>query len=370
MITRTLKGLRTALVVVAALGWWMGANAQNTLAGTSINNRATVNYSVGGFAQAPIESSPGGNVTPGVGAGTDTSFLVDNKINLTVSEVSGSATVVTPGMANQVLEFTVTNSGNSPQGYQLTLAEEVGTTLAFGGPDNANIGLANIGVRVDNGNNSYDAGDTATAIDVLNPNTSIRVFVLATPTVPLTLINGNNININLQARAAVPGTNGGTLEVESPGANLPNSIEILFADTGRDATESASDQFTVVSAGLTITKVQSVLSDPFLSASPRAIPGANVEYTITIANTSTTTAATGVSLSDAIPANTTILTNQYGGGDVGITGGSVPTCTADAGDADVDGCGITAGALTVSTAVLGDVAASASKQVRFQVTIN
>ena len=29
MITRTLKGLRTAVVAVAALGWWMGANAQN-----------------------------------------------------------------------------------------------------------------------------------------------------------------------------------------------------------------------------------------------------------------------------------------------------------------------------------------------------
>ena len=93
MITRTLKGLRTALVA-AALGWWMGANAQNTLAGTPINNRASVNYSVGGLAQAPIESSPTGNVTPGVGAGADTSFLVDNMIDLSVSEISGSATNV------------------------------------------------------------------------------------------------------------------------------------------------------------------------------------------------------------------------------------------------------------------------------------
>ena len=58
MITRTLKGLRSALVAVAALGWWMGANAQNTLAGTQINNRATVSYSVGSLVQTPIESSP------------------------------------------------------------------------------------------------------------------------------------------------------------------------------------------------------------------------------------------------------------------------------------------------------------------------
>ena len=97
MITRTPIGLRAALVAAAALGWSLGASAQMTTAGTSINNRATVNYSVAGLAQAPIESSPTGNVTPGIGAGVDTAFVVDNMINLTVTEVSGNNTVVTNG---------------------------------------------------------------------------------------------------------------------------------------------------------------------------------------------------------------------------------------------------------------------------------
>jgi uncharacterized repeat protein (TIGR01451 family) len=365
MITRTLKGLRTALVAVAALGSWMGANAQNTAAGTQINNRATVNYSVGGLGQAPIESSPTGNVNPGVGAGADTWFLVDNRIDLTVSEISGSATVVTPGMVDQVLAFTVANSGNSPQGYQLTVTEEVGTTLGFGGTDNADFGLANLVVRVDDGDGVYDAGDVATAIDSLNQSQSITVFVLATPMVPLAQINGNFVNVNLQARAAVPGTNGGTLEVESPGANLPNSIEILFADAGSDATEADSDQFAVVTAGLTISKAQTVLSDPFASASPRALPGSVVEYLITIENTSATTAADGVSLSDPVPANTT-----FNGTNVDITNGSVATCTADANDGDTDGCGIAAGALQVASTVLGSVTAGEIVTVRFEVTID
>jgi uncharacterized repeat protein (TIGR01451 family) len=340
-----------------------------TPANTTIANRASVNYTVGGLAQAPIESSPTGNVTPGVGAGTDTSFLVDNMINLSVSEVSGSATVVTPGMTNQVLEFTVANSGNSPQGYELTVTEEIGTTLAFGGTDNADFGLANLAVRVDDGDNVYDAGDVATAIDVLNPSQSVRVYILATPMVPLAQINGNFVNVNLQARAAVPGTNGGTLEVASPGANLPNSVEVLFADVnGRDGMENASDQFAVVTAGLTITKTQTVLDDPFLTASPRSIPGANVEYTITIENTSLTTAADSVSLSDPVPANTSLRLAQYAGEDVSINSGAA-TCTADANDVDTDGCGITAGALTVSAGVLGNVAAGATVTVAFQVTI-
>jgi len=369
MITRTLFRPRAALIAVAAIGWSLGASAQMTTAGTSINNRATVNYSVGGLTQAPIESSPTGNTTPGVGAGANTSFLVDNLVDLSVSEVSGNATIVTPGMTNGVLAYRVLNEGNFAQGYQLTVSEETGTTLAFGGPDNANIGLANVVIRVDEGNGLYDGTESATAIDSLNPNQSVVVFVVS-PTVPLTLINGNNINLRLQARTAVAGTSGATLQTASAGVNNPTTVEVLFADPGFDATEFASDQFAVQTAGLTITKAQSVLADPFGSASPRAVPGAFVEYQITIQNTSTTTAASSVSLSDLVPTNTALRAAQYAGKDVGITGGTITSCTADANDGDADGCGVAAGLLTVGTGAIGSVAANSTVTVRFQVTIN
>jgi uncharacterized repeat protein (TIGR01451 family) len=352
----------------------MGANAQTT-AGIQINNRASVNYSVGGLPQAVIESSPTGNVNPGAGAGADTWFLVDNMINLTLTEVSTNATVATPGATNAALAFRITNTGNSPEGYQLSIAEEVGTVL-FGNTDNTQFLLANLIIRVDEdpsngsgtGNGIYDGTETATAVNVLNPNQDIIVFVVS-PTVPLTQINGNFANVALTARVAAPLTNGGTLEVASPGANLPTSVEILFADAGFDATASATDQFSIVTAGLMITKAQTVLSDPFGTASPRAIPGSHVEYLITIANSSPTIAATGVSLSDPVPANTAVRLAQYAGEDVAITGGLTPTCTADAADADADGCGVAAGTLSVSSGVLGSVAGGTSVTVRFQVTI-
>ena len=57
---------------------------------------------------------------------------------------------------------------------------------------------------------------------------------------PLTLINNNFANVNLQAQTAVPGTAGGTLEVASPPGNLPNVVELLFVDGGNDATENAT----------------------------------------------------------------------------------------------------------------------------------
>ena len=241
-------------------------------------------------------------------------------MDLTVAEVSSNATVTTPGAPNAVLAFTVTNTGNAQQGYALTFLEEVGTTL-FGNADNANFG--NLVIRVDEdpssgngtGNDTYDGTETATAIDRLNPNQQVTVFIVS-PVVPLTLVNANFANVNLTARVAVPGTNGATLVTQSTGANNPAVVEIVFADDPSrhaDATESAVDQFAIQSAALTVTKAQTVISDGFSSANPRAIPDAIVEYTIMIANGSTTTAASDVAISDPIPANTTFVSQRLPG---------------------------------------------------------
>jgi uncharacterized repeat protein (TIGR01451 family) len=380
MITLSRTGLRAALVAVASLSGWTSANAQLTPAGTSIQNRATVDYSVGGQAQTVIESSPGGNTAPGAGAGADTTFLVDNRIDLTVAELSGNATITSPGATNAVLAFTVTNTGNAPQGYQLTVAEEIGTLL-FGNTDNATVGLANLQIRVDEdpsagngtGNDTYDGTEAATAIDVLNPGLSITVFVVV-PTVPLTLVNADFANINLQAQTAVAGTNGAALATQSPGANDATTVEIVFADdpVNADATESAADQLAVQSAALTVSKTQTVLDDGFGSASPRAIPGAYVEYEITIANAIGTTVANAIAITDPIPANTTFQTGLYAGAsDVEITGGAAATCIAETpADTNADGCFRNAGNLVVGGAALGNIAAGGNVSVRFQVRIN
>jgi uncharacterized repeat protein (TIGR01451 family) len=113
-----------------------------------------------------------------------------------------------------------------------------------------------------------------------------------------------------------------------------------------------------------------VLDDGFGSGSPRAIPGATVEYSITIENLSTTTGADDVSISDAVPANTTFVAAQYSGEDVGTTGGASPPCTADASDGAGDGCGIAGGALTVGSGVIGNIAAGATVMVQFRVLID
>jgi uncharacterized repeat protein (TIGR01451 family) len=378
MTTIARFGLRVTLAGVFALSGVLSstAQAQLTPAGVTIQNRATVNYSVGGVAQTVIESSPTGNTTPGANAGANTTFVVDNLVDLTVAESSGNATVTSPGVNGAALAFTVTNTGNSNEGYQLSLAEEVGTML-FGNADTFNVGLPNLQIRVDEdpssgggtGNDNYDGTETATAIDTLAPGASISVFVIGN--IPLTALNGAFANVRVQARAATPGTNGATLEVASPGANDPATVEIVFGDTGNDATESAADQYAIQSAALTVTKAATVISDPFASASPRAVPGAIVEYTVTVANGGAT-AATGVGVSDPVPANTTFVAGAYAGSsDVLITGGAVPTCIVETpADTNGDGCYNDGTQLIVGATALGTIGAGNSATVTFRVTIN
>lgn len=370
--SQTARRLLVAALAAAGLAGWQSASAVGTAANTTVSNQATVSYSVGGVPQTPIPSSPTGNSTPGGGA--PTTFVVDNRIDLTVTEVSGGNTPVTPGQTDQVTSFLVTNTGNSAQGFQLTPTNLTGGAL-FGNTDNTDV--TNLRVFVDgNGNGTYDPGvDTATAIDTLAADANVTVFILAD--IPATATNGQFSNVQLEARAAVPGTGGATLATETAGADTPGAVDTVFGDAGRDATEVAADQYAISSAALTVTKTSAVVQDPFNGTTdPKAIPGAFVEYSVVIANTGAQ-AATGIQINDPLPANTAFRTGAYNAGasDVSITVGANPAtfCVAEAGaDTNADGCSRTATDLVVGAPALSTVAIGAGNAVtvRFQVTIN
>ncbi len=119
-VMQHLRRLAGAVSVVGLALATAPALAAGTAAGTSIVNRATVSYSVGGVAQTPIVSSPTGNSTPGLAGGADTAFVVDRVVNYTVSTVDTAPVVTTPGAANVVATFLVTNTGNFDQGFRFT----------------------------------------------------------------------------------------------------------------------------------------------------------------------------------------------------------------------------------------------------------
>src|ERR1043165_7511491 len=109
-IARHVKHAVLALFALSSVGFMQGAYANGTASGTTISNQATVDYSVGGVSQAQITSAAA-------------SFVVDTKIDFNVAEVSLNATQTHPGQTNVVATFSVTNTGNSTQGYLLTAVD-------------------------------------------------------------------------------------------------------------------------------------------------------------------------------------------------------------------------------------------------------
>jgi uncharacterized repeat protein (TIGR01451 family) len=319
------NALRLALLSgTAALASWSGAaQAAGTTAGTTVSNTASVTYSVGGSTASASSNTA--------------TFLVDRKVNLTVTEVGGTVTYTSLGATDQVTTFQVTNLTNAVQDFRLT-TDQQSISIPILGTDNFDV--TNMRAFVDsNGNGTYDAGvDTATFIDELAPDTSVTVFLVAN--IPSTA--GQDVAIvSLSAQAAAggtPGTQGAAL-TQTLTADSPTTVDIVFADvagTGdlpRDGIARAFDAYKISTAAVSMTKTATVISDPLNGiVTPKAIPGAVIEYCLTLSNAGPGT-ATGVNISDAVPAGTTYISNSLTVGGLGVGGQCVLNGTIEDDDA-------------------------------------
>ncbi|MBG6077301.1 hypothetical protein [Polaromonas sp. CG_9.11] len=309
------SGAALTLALAGVLGGG-AAHAAGILSGTDINNLATLNYTVGTTAQPAIGSSAGGNT---VGAGTPTTFKVDNKVNLSLVESGSLVASVVPGDTNQVTTFVLTNLGNTVQGYTFAGANTTGATIA-GSADT--IDVSNLRVFVESGTTPgyQPLEDTATAILTLAPDATQTVYIVAD--IPTTATNGRQANVSLTATTTTTGT--ATAVVQTTGANTVG-VDIVFADAAttelefvgaspaRDAKATARDAYKVVTATLTVAKTATPLCDPFNgSANQKNIPGALVRYTITITN-SGASSATLNTITDTLVSTVTIDPNLVQG---------------------------------------------------------
>jgi uncharacterized repeat protein (TIGR01451 family) len=328
------------------------AMASGVTAGSTITNNVQVNYQVGGVAQTAVSAS-------------DT-FMVDRKVNVTVTEVGTTTVSVSPGQTSAVTTFSVTNLSNATLDFALTATQQTGGAGAHSNTDNFDV--SNVKVYVDtNGNGTFDAGDTqVTYLDELAADTSKTVFVVAD--IPAGRVTGDVAVVTLTAtgrEGGAAGTQGAAL-VQTTTANTA-AMDTVFADgagatdAARDASFSAKDDYTVLAAALTVTKVSSVISDPLNgTTNPKLIPGAVVQYCVTVKNAAGGASATGINVSDLLPTTTTyqsstgILINGT------VTG---TTCNADG----TAGGNFAAGTVT---ATIPTVAAGDARTVVFRVTIN
>ena len=154
---------------------------------------------------------------------------------------------------------------------------------------------------------------------------------------------------------------------ETPGANSAG-VDTVFADldatggnTARDGKAVDRDDYLVSAANLSATKRSLVISDPINgTTNPKAIPGATVQYCIILSNAAGSATATNVSLSDALPVQTT-YDAAYG---IRVNGSSnagvCDAATGTAGGAFANG---------IVTGTLSDIAAGVSRTLLFRATI-
>lgn len=313
-----------------------GALAAGTASGTAINNLAKLSYAVSGTAQEEICSSAAGNstgnggtaattCTSGVNGALNTSFVVDNKVNLTVAKVSDLTTI--PGTTKQALAFTVTNNGNTAQRYALSAVVGAATIVT----------MSNVAIYKDvNADNAWDAGDTlyvdASTFGDVAADGSLKILIVADT--PATATNGQTAVFDLRATTVDAGTT--TVTTATAGADTPGSVDVVFADiatsgtdagdASRDGKHSTNATYTIGSSVISVAKTATVLCDPYNGiTNPKNIPGAIVQWTITVSNDAGASAsATLATITDTLDANTTH--------DVGLRAPTnAATCIAGAG---------------------------------------
>ena len=340
-----------------------------TPAGTDINNIATVNYTLGGVAQEEIESDPNGNATI-----FDVDRIIDLDVFTDDVELVNAGYDPTGQAIADIqyyLTYEVKNLGNDVQDLLLTvlnnadgLVEDVDNDTNNESADEFD-GAAFRIFEDTNGNDTLDAGDTElTFLDEVAPDESRTVFVASS--VPLVdsggnaLVDGNAGYITLAAQAADGGGAGaeGAVTTEDNGAESDagdgsgtgyaggagadaDGIQTVFGDApdtndngdgdlvaagvednngdangtvGNEDGRAADTAVLEIAQLLSVQKVSTVISDPFNgNTNPKRIPGAVIQYTITVTNQSTITTAENVAVTDDVPANVTYVTASVAG---------------------------------------------------------
>ena len=311
----------TAAVMVSTPAFAAGVPA-----GTLIENTAQATYTVGGVNQ----TVPSNTVT----------VTVDEILDVAVASLDGGSVALTADGA--VLTFTITNTGNGPEAFELTLDPAIAG-------DDFNPVLTAIAYD-SNGNGTYEDG-----VDALIPAGAVTPAILADASLTIFAIlafdspppaDAELADVRLTAAAE---TGNGAPGTVFAGQGVSGSNAVVGTTTAQD-----SDLGTLIAQLSAVGLAKSAtIADPF--GGTEAVPGAVVTYRL-IASVTGSASVSDLVVSDPVPANTT-----YTPGSLTLDGAPLTDASdADAGEA-------VAGTVTVD---LGTVAGGADHTITFQVTID
>lgn len=323
--------LHATLCTGAILALSGTAVAAGTAAGTVIQNTATVAFDLGG--------------TPLSLDSNTTTITVAERLDVDVTLQSPQA-LVSANDTNRALLFTVTNTGNGSETFQLVIDS------GLAGDDFDPVPAVPAIYFDTDASGDFNVGDVAYSPGVNDPllaaDETVDIFLVND--IPGTVSNGERGFTELTAAAAT-GTGAPGTEFSGQG---DGGVDAIVGTSG--AQDADTGEYLVSDVQINVVKTQAV-TDPFGGNQP--IPGATITYTITVEVASIGTATASV-LSDPIPTYTTFVPNS-------ITLNAA--ALSDAVDADAGELN-TSGAATVIVR-LGDLTqADGIRTVVFQVTID
>ncbi len=359
-MTSKLKLLSASSGFGLMLAFASPAYAQNTDANTLIQNTVNVNFQVGGVPQTQISAL--------------NEFRVDRRILFSVAEktVVGT-TVVTSGQTNQDVAFTIVNSSNDTLDFSLAATNTTGSSIG-GGRGTDNIDVSNFEYAIDiNGNGVLDGGEVFGSSLILNNIVKNGiVHVLVRSDIPISA-NGSVAVVQLAATAL----NSDGSAITAVGDGVANTADVtsgtfqtIFAEdltplqgnTSRNGVSWAWDDYTVSAPVITVFKSSYVISDGVSGGNFKSIPGAVVEYCISVANGAGGATAQSITISDLVPAGMTFVTGSI----------RINTAITNLGvAAQTCGTGTGGGSFAANTVsgTLVDLSAGSSTGLAFQATI-
>jgi hypothetical protein len=311
-----------SIIMLAGLllvtGFATNAMAWVSAACDTISNQATLSYSVGGVPQTDIDSDSDGDGTP-----ETTDFQVGSLVDLTVSAITYP---VNATGSDQVMTFRIDNTGNDTQRYELAVVSGTsGDTLDSGAvTDNFDMSTdvgQSVDVYTDTDNNYSNGGTTLIQASVPTDGTALgtltadvaalgTIYVHIVADVPAGTAAGSvaiySLSANTYQIATLPGTTGvnGTetgnsatdgntdnscatgVALADGDSDLATSVLTGITDAANDGEFYASSYYVVNTADISVDKrMTKVVWDPVNEGTnPIAIPGAYIQYEITISN--------------------------------------------------------------------------------------
>lgn len=352
------RGAAVAAGVIFSFMTIGGAHAAGTDAGTSVSNTFALDYEVSSVAQTQITNS-----------GSPTTFTVDRVVDLTVT--SQGDVNVSPGATSQELIYGIRNDGNDNQAYSFAMEDLGGddfdatSITARYYTDAGSDGIFTPGVDDAGGGTAYTLG-SGTATSDLAPDATL--WAIISGDIPASATDGQTDGVILLADSLNPvssldgaySATPGAQTVAEAGANntngeaqnvLADGSGSATADSANDGAHSATASFLVVAADLTAGKTVSVIdtdagsitcaTDPASAGNQYSVPGACIEYIITVANDAGAAAtATNIDISDTLPDEVAFVASSQSGFTVAGTitnpgGGCSSSCAIALDDASL-----------------------------------